>query len=49
MSQCHIVPLLGEGNHKGLPLRDMTVCRGNPTCKALNLMALTVMSAFNAN
>jgi len=34
------VPLLGEGNHKGLPLHDMTVCRGNPTCKALNLMAL---------
>jgi len=28
--QCHIVPLLGEGNHKGLPLHDMTVCRGNP-------------------
>gem|GEM_PF-2369023 len=38
--QCHIVPLLGEGNHKGLPLHDITVCRGNPTCKALNLMAL---------
>ena len=38
--QCHIVPLLGEGNHKGLPLHYITVCRGNPTCKALNLMAL---------
>ncbi|RKZ52335.1 MAG: hypothetical protein DRR08_28360, partial [Candidatus Parabeggiatoa sp. nov. 2] len=33
-------PLLGEGNHKGLPLHYITVCRGNPTCKALNLMAL---------
>ncbi|OQY57009.1 MAG: hypothetical protein B6247_01610 [Candidatus Parabeggiatoa sp. nov. 2] len=33
--QCHIVPLLGEGNHKGLPLHYITVCRGNPTCKAL--------------
>ncbi len=39
--QCHIVPLLGEGNHKGLPLHYITVCRGNPTCKALNLMALS--------
>jgi|GEM_PF-5120076 len=39
-AQCHIVPLLGEGNHKGLPLHYITVCRGNPTCKALNLMAL---------
>jgi len=29
--QCHIVPLLGEGNHKGLPLHYITVCRGNPT------------------
>jgi len=38
-----IVPIcvkLGEGNHKGLPLHYITVCRGNPTCKALNLMAL---------
>jgi|GEM_PF-2588578 len=29
--QCHIVPLFGEGNHKGLPLADNPVCRGNPT------------------
>jgi len=38
--QCHIVPLLGEGNHKGLPLHYITVCRGNPTCKALNFQVL---------
>jgi len=44
VTQCHIVPLLGEGNHKGLPLHDMTVCRGNPTCKALNLMALRAVT-----
>jgi len=35
-----------KGNHKGLPLHNMTVRRGNPTCKALtkklNLMALRV-------
>ncbi|OQY45114.1 MAG: hypothetical protein B6247_29360 [Candidatus Parabeggiatoa sp. nov. 2] len=25
-----VVKLFGEGNHKGLPLHDMTICRGNP-------------------